>query len=50
MKIEKSKAEKNDALTNNALFRSCVSKINSTWINNAEDFDIAMPMYNLLRI
>ena len=50
MKIEKSKAEKNDALTSNALVRSCVSKINSTLIDNAEDFDIVMPMYNLLRI
>ena len=29
-------------------FRSCISKINNTFIDNAEDFDIAMPMYNLL--
>ena len=33
---------------NNALFRSCVSKINETFIKKAEDFDIVMPMYNLL--
>ena len=33
---------------NNAPFRSCVSKINSTFIDNAEDLDIVMPMYNLL--
>ena len=33
---------------NNAPFRSCISKINNTFIDNAEDLDIAMPMYNLL--
>ena len=27
--------------------RSCTSKINSTLIDNAEDLDIVMPMYNL---
>ena len=42
------KAEKNVAFKNNAPFRSCISKINSTLIGNAEDLDIAMPMYNLL--
>ena len=33
---------------NNAPFVSCVSKINNTLINNAEDLYIVMPMYNLL--
>ena len=33
---------------NNAPFRSCILKINNTFINNAEDLDIVMPMYNLL--
>ena len=33
---------------NNAPFRSCISKINNTFIDNAEDIDIVMPMYNLL--
>ena len=42
------KAEKNVAFENNSLFRSCISKINSTLIENAEDLDIVMPMYNLL--
>ena len=28
---------------NNDLFRSCISKNNNTFINNAEDLDIAMP-------
>ena len=34
--------------SNNAPFRSCISKINNTFIDNAEDLDIVMPMYNLL--
>ena len=33
---------------NNVPFRSCISKINSTLIDNAEDLDIVMPMCNLL--
>ena len=33
---------------NNAPFRSCITKINSTLRNNIEDLDIVMPMYNLL--
>ena len=33
---------------NNAPFVSCISKINITLIDNAEDLDIVMPMYNLL--
>ena len=32
---------------NNALFISCISKINNTLNDNAEDLDIVMPMYNL---
>ena len=32
----------------NALFRLCISKINNILIDNAEDLDIVMPMYNLL--
>ena len=36
------------ALKNNAPFISCVSKINGKLIENAEDVDIVMPMYNLL--
>ena len=31
------------AFKNNAPFRSCVSKINSTLLGNAEDLDIIMP-------
>ena len=33
---------------NNALFRSCITKINSTFEDNAEDLDIVTPMCNLL--
>ena len=37
------------AFKNNAPFISCISKINGKLIENAEDFDILMPMYNLLQ-
>ena len=42
--------KRNKKLTfeNNALFRSCILKINNTFIDNAEDLDTIMPMYNLL--
>ena len=33
---------------NNAPFISCISKINGVKIDNAEDLDVVMPMYNLL--
>ena len=36
------------ALKNNAPFTNCISKINNVLIDNAEDLDIIMPMYNLL--
>ena len=36
------------ALKNNAPFVSCISKVNNTLIDNAEDSDIVMSMYNLL--
>ena len=39
---------KNLSFNNNALFRSCISKINITLIASAEDLDITMPMYDLL--
>ena len=31
-----------------ALFRTCIPKINNTFIVNAENLDIDMPMYSLL--
>ena len=33
---------------NNAPFRSCITKTNSTLIGNAEDPNIVIPMHNLL--
>ena len=35
-------------LKNNAPFISCVSKINGEFVENVEDLDIVIPMYNLL--
>ena len=40
--------EKELAFKNNAPFVSCISKINNTLIDNAEDLDVVMPMHNLL--
>ena len=42
--------KRNKKLTfkNNAPFRSCISNINNTFIDSAEDIDIVTPMYNLL--
>ena len=36
------------AFKNNAPITNCISKINNVLIDNAEDLDIVMPMYNLL--
>ena len=35
-------------LKNNAPFISCISKINGGLVENADDLDIVIPMYNLL--
>ena len=40
--------DKKLAFKNNALFVSCISKFNNILIDNAEDSDIVMPMYNLI--
>ena len=42
------KGNKAVAFKNNAPFVNCISKINGIKINNAEDLDVVMPMYNLL--
>ena len=42
------KRNKNFAFKNNAPFINCISKINGAKIDNAEDLDVVMPMYNLL--
>ena len=33
---------------NNAQFIKCISKINNVLVDNAEDLDIVMPIYNLI--
>ena len=42
------KRNKNLAFKNNAPFINCISKINGVQIDNAEDLEVVMPMYNLL--
>ena len=42
------KRKKKLTFKNNAPFQSCISKINNTYVDDAEDPDIAMPMSNLL--
>ena len=41
---------RNEKLTfrDNAPFKSCILKINNTFIDSAEDLDVVRPMYNLL--
>ena len=43
------KRNKAVAFKNNVPFISCISKINGIKIDNAEDLDVVMPMYNLLK-
>ena len=40
--------DKKLAFQNNVPFINCILKINNTLIDNAEDLDIVMPMYNLV--
>ena len=42
--------KKNKAVSfkNHAPFINCISKVNGIKIDNAEDLDVVMPMYNLL--
>ena len=37
------------AFKNNAPFTNCISKINNVLIDNAEDLDVVMPMYDLIQ-
>ena len=39
--------KRNFTLKNNAPFISCITKINGELVENAEDLDVVMPMYNL---
>ena len=40
---------KNLAFKNNAPFINCILKIDNEKTDNAEDLDVIMPMYNLLK-
>ena len=42
------KKETSVTFKSNAPFINCISKINGGQIDNAEDLDVVMPMYNLL--
>ena len=42
------KRNKEVIFKNNAPFINCISKINGIKIDNTEDLDVVMPMYNLL--
>ena len=42
------KRNKSVAFKNNAPFINCISKIHGIKIDNAEDLDVVIPMYNLL--
>ena len=42
------KKEKKLSFDNNGPFRLCITRNNNIFIDNAEDLDIAMPIYNLL--
>ena len=46
-KNKNDKAEKKVQFKNKASFWSCISKTNNTLIDNAEDLNIVVPMYNL---
>ena len=40
--------DKGVAFKNCAPFTNCISEINNTQVDNAKEFDIVMPMYNLI--
>ena len=40
--------EKKFVFKNNAPFINCISKIDGVKLDNAEDLDVVIPMYNLL--
>ena len=48
MQTKNKQKKKSVIIKNNAPFISCVSKINGIKIDNAEDLEVVMPMYNLL--
>ena len=49
MLMKADERDKGVAFKNCAPFTKCISEINNTQIDNAKDFDIVMPMYNLIK-
>ena len=47
--LDKAKRSKAVTFKSNAPFINCISKINGLQIDNEEDLDALMPMYNLLQ-
>ena len=46
--LDANEKTKNLTFKNNSPFMSCISKINNTFIDSAEDIDVDIPMYKLL--
>ena len=46
--VDANNTNKQVILKNFAPFTDCISKINITQVDNAEDIDIVMPMHNLI--
>ena len=46
---DNAKRNKGVVFKNNAPFINCISKMNGVKIDNTEDLDVVMPMYNLLQ-
>ena len=46
---DNAKRNKSVSFKNNSPFINCISKISDVQINNAEDLDVVMPMYNFLQ-
>ena len=42
------KHDRNLVFKNNASFINCITKINGIKVDNAEDLDVVIPLYNLL--
>ena len=49
VEIQCNERDKGVTFKNCAAFTKCISRINNTDIDNAHDFDIVMPMYNLIK-
>ena len=43
------KRDKQVTLKNCASFTDCISEVNNTQVDNAEDLDVVLPIYNLIK-